>query len=126
MPRRNDAERGAVAVEFAFVFVLMMGLFFTLVEGGIIFMHQASVSAAAREGARMLAITGEPGEPVDQAARDAYSFGALDQITPVGTCSTPPDRSVVVEVEVLATPTFSLGIFGTPQLKGVGAMRCGG
>lgn len=125
MARVEDKERGAAAVEFALVFVLLMGLLFMLVEGGLLFMQQASVSASAREGVRMYAITGDAAE-AEEAARDAYPFGSLDEVSPVGACASPPDRSVEVEMVIRTTPTFSLGVFGSPQLRGVGAMRCGG
>lgn len=119
-------DRGAAAVEFAFVFVLLATLIMVLVQGGILFMYQSSVSAAAREGARMMAITNET-DKATLAARDAYPFGADELgVSISGSCPTPPDRSVTVSVTTSATPTFGIGILGTPTLTGKGAMRCGG
>lgn len=124
---RQSYERGAAAVEFALVFVMLATMLLAIVEGGILMMHQASVSAAAREGARMMAITNKPGSSTD-AAQAAYPFGSLTtvDISPPDPCPAPPDRSTSVTVTVTATPTFSLGIFGSTTLTGVGAMRCGG
>lgn len=126
MKRAVATDEGAAAVEFAFVFVLLMTLILLILQGGVLFMHQASVSAAAREGARMYAITGETDAAID-AAEDAYPFTSSSfSAVPGGSCSTPPDRSVEVTMTVTVQPSVFLGIFDNPTLTGVGAMRCGG
>lgn len=119
-------ERGAAAVEFAFVFVLFTTLILLILQGGLLLLYQSSVSAAAREGARMMAISNEV-DKATTAAEDAYMFGASGlSVTVSGTCPTPPDRSVTVSVVTQATPTFTWGLLGSPPLTGKGAMRCGG
>jgi Flp pilus assembly protein TadG len=53
---RNDRERGAAAVEFALVSVLLFTLLFGIVQYGYYFFQSTSAEAGAREGARLAAV----------------------------------------------------------------------
>jgi Flp pilus assembly protein TadG len=125
MPRRGTGESGAVVVEFAFVFVILATLILALAEFGAMFMYQSSVSAAAREGARIMAITNDT-DKAAAAAQDAFPFGTLDAVLIPSSCPEPQDRNVTVEVTVRVNDVALTGFFGSHTLTGVGAMRCGG
>lgn len=126
MKQTGGRERGAAAVEFALVFVLLMSLILLILQVGILFAYQASAAAAAREGARMYAITGDASEGI-AAAEAAFPFqGSIAAVPGGGTCGTPPDRSVEVTMTVTVTPAVFFSLFSNPSLSGEGAMRCGG
>ncbi|WP_256837561.1 TadE/TadG family type IV pilus assembly protein [Ornithinimicrobium faecis] len=119
-------DSGAAAVEFAFVVVLLFSILLAIVEGGTFFMVKSSVAAAARDGARIMAITNDQGE-AREAAREAFPFGTLSnaEVTIMGECSEPLDRSESVTVEVHRSVSLT-GILGNPILRATGEMRCGG
>jgi len=118
-------DRGAVAVEFALVAPILLALLAGIVEFSHAFNLQISVTQAAREAAREMAITNSQddakaaaanGAPGLDTAAFAYTF------TPVA-CT---DNGAVT-VEISYTTDTLTGLFGTAvTLQGVGAMRCGG
>jgi Flp pilus assembly protein TadG len=65
--RSQRSEKGAAAVEFALVMPLLLLLVFGIIEFGFVFNRYISVTHAAREGVRELAL----GVPVAQATADA-------------------------------------------------------
>ena len=126
--RAMHSERGAAAVEFALVFPLLVTLLLGIMEFGRVYNVQVSVSSAAREGARVMAIHKDQTK-----ARNAVRAGSPSlapqvsdsQITfsPVTGC---PVGSVV-KVTVSYPHSFMTGFFGDGlTLTGKGAMRCGG
>jgi Flp pilus assembly protein TadG len=54
--RASRGERGAVAVEFALVFPLVVAVMFGIIQYGIYFWGRSTAAASAREGARQLAV----------------------------------------------------------------------
>jgi Flp pilus assembly protein TadG len=60
-----DQERGAAAVEFAVVMVLLLILVFGMIEFGIAFSKLNVYTGAAREGARYAAVHCNPESPCD-------------------------------------------------------------
>ena len=56
--RTGDRERGAVAVEFAFLLPLLVVILFGIIQFGITFNRQQGIHAAAREGARLGSLPG--------------------------------------------------------------------
>ena len=60
-----NQERGAAAVEFAVVMILLMILVFGLIEFGIAFSKLNVYTGAAREGARYAAVHCSPDSPCD-------------------------------------------------------------
>ena len=129
---RERSERGAVAVEFALLAPVLMLLLFGIMEFGRAYNVQISLSNAAREGVRVMAISNDA-----RAARDAVrsALGTLtpaladDKIvfvasTPAGakTCSAGAQMSVTVGY----TLTTMTGIAGPFAMQGQGAMLCGG
>lgn len=124
--RRWDDQRGAVAVEFALVFPLLILVLFGVVEYGAVYNAQLVVTGAAREAAREMAVTG------DSAAARTAALDAAPGLTPAlaagdiaisGVCAPGADVTVTISY---AKP-FLTGIFGAEvDLSGVATRRCGG
>lgn len=131
-------EEGAVAVEFAFVVPVFLMLVFGIFEFGRAFNIQVSLSQAARESARYVAV---------HYADSDFTVGAA-QAAGVAAAPSVPLTSANVAlsyssgtacapgVNVVSTVTYSTGfmtgldqMIGAPQpftVKGKGVMRCGG
>src|SRR5687768_4801334 len=60
MRRRLRDERGATAVEFAFIVPVLVVLVLGIAEFGHAFQVQGTLSAAAREGVRLMALQNDP------------------------------------------------------------------
>lgn len=129
MPR--PSERGAAAVEFAIVVPVLITLLLGIMEFSRAYNAQASLSAAAREGVRVMAITNDPGASRAAAENTAVSlnpaladsnitFKNLD--TGTTTCATGNRMSITITY-TLSTLT---GIAGPFSMTGQGAMLCGG
>ena len=122
MRQRNKDDKGAAAAELAIVLPIFIILVFGIIEFGLAFNRLQGVHAAAREGARIGAIT--PGTECAQA------FDALDGLNVTGfSCSVTqscPGTKVVVEVS--ATEEIDIPIVGTRtvSLSGKGEFRCEG
>ena len=58
--KRLRDERGATAVEFAFIVPLLIVLVLGIAEFGHAFQVQGTLSAAAREGVRVMALQNDP------------------------------------------------------------------
>ncbi|SDP37601.1 TadE-like protein [Arthrobacter sp. ok909] len=129
---RERSERGAVAVEFALLAPVLILLLFGITEFGRAYNVQISLSNAAREGARVMAISNDPA-----AARSAVR-GALGTLLPVlsddkivFTASTPAGAKTCsagaqMSVTVAYTLSTLTGIAGPFSMQGQGAMLCGG
>ena len=116
-------DRGAAAVEFALVVPLLLILLLGTVEFGRAYNAQISVTAAAREGARVMAVQDDNG------AAQAATVAAAVGVSPVNVSVTPSTCSPGTNVTVTATHpfTFVAGAFGPGvTLTGRGVMRCGG
>src|SRR5215204_7694956 len=70
MRKRLHDERGASAVEFAFIVPLLIVLVLGIAEFGHAFQVQGTLSAAAREGVRVMALQNNPAA-ARAAVRDA-------------------------------------------------------
>lgn len=122
---KDDSSRGAVAVEFALVAPVLLLLVAGIVEFSNVFNAQVTVTQAAREAARSMAITNNQGAAQDAARAgapgidtDSFAFAFAP-----GACA--PDTNVRVTITYMA-PALS-GVFGDEfGVTGVGAMRCGG
>ena len=129
---REGRERGAVAVEFALLAPVLILLLLGIMEFGRAYNVQISLTNAAREGVRVMAITNDP-EAARSAVRNA--LGTLEPVLPnekidftasapagAKTCSATAQISVTVRY-TLSTMT---GIAGPFAMRGQGAMLCGG
>jgi Flp pilus assembly protein TadG len=131
MRRRLHDERGASAVEFAFIMPLLIVLVIGIAEFGHAFQVQGTLSAAAREGVRLMALQNDPAV-ARAAVRNAAS--SLDpaitdaQITIApASCPTLNAGSTSVRLTIDYPMPYLTGFFGTGvELTGTGVMRCNG
>ncbi|MFF2296784.1 TadE/TadG family type IV pilus assembly protein [Arthrobacter sp. NPDC058127] len=124
MPRAS--ERGAVAVEFAILAPLLIMLLLGIMEYGRAYNVQVSLSNAAREGVRVMAISN------DQTAAKTAAKNAAVSLNPgladtnftfsAASCTSGAQMSVTIKY-TLSTLT---GIAGPFPMQGVGVMVCGG
>lgn len=125
--RTRRGESGAAAVEFALVAPLLILLLVGVVELGRVFHAQVTVTAAAREGAREMAIRNDPALALDRvlaatpSLNPALSVGQVS-ITPA-TCASGTD--VTVEI-VYPVPLVTGSLLTEMTVTGRGVMRCGG
>ncbi|WP_028275015.1 TadE family protein [Arthrobacter sp. I3] len=119
-------ERGAVAVEFALLAPVLIMLLLGIMEFGRAYNVQISLSNAAREGVRVMAIGNDP-----TAARIAAK-NAAPALKPAltdanitlnpATCTTGAQVTFTISY-TLATMT---GFAGPFPMQGTGVMVCGG
>ncbi|WP_144671197.1 TadE/TadG family type IV pilus assembly protein [Arthrobacter sp. U41] len=118
-------ERGAAAVEFGLVAPILLLLVGGIVEFSHLYNLQISVTQAAREAARTMAVEHDQGAAIAAGVAgapglDAASFG----FNFTGVCGGAPGNAAVT---VTYTADALTGLFGASlNLEGEGAMRCGG
>jgi Flp pilus assembly protein TadG len=124
-------EDGATAVEFAFIVPLLLILVLGIAEFGHAFQVQGTLSAAAREGARVMALQNDPAA-ARAAVRDAAPTldpavtDAQITVTPAA-CPTTGAGRTNVRVTVEYPMPFLTRFFGADlDLTGTGVMRCNG
>ncbi|MDF1577791.1 MAG: pilus assembly protein [Desulfobulbales bacterium] len=111
-----SGNRGAAAVEFAVLFLLLMIILFGIIEFGFIWMQSHYIANAAREGARVAA-KGHDDTQVETAVK-TYLQGLYSEDRVNGTGSYPPgccDNGDFIEVvisgpddgEVIAVPELA-------------------
>jgi hypothetical protein len=121
---RGGSEQAAAAVEMALVLPILILLVFGIAEFGRVYNIQISLTGAAREGVRAMAIEND-----EAAAREATIRAAAMNVEPAVSVSpapcTPGDP---VRVTARRTVTYTIPFFGprTLGLEGIGEMRCGG
>jgi Flp pilus assembly protein TadG len=130
-------ERGAAAVEFALVLPLLVLLVFGITEFGRVYYVQTTISGAAREGARAMALQNSPtgARAAAQSAAPGLGLSAgqisVTTLNPLGsTCptnSTGTGTTTQAKVTITYPMTFVTGLFGPSiTLHGTGVMRCNG
>lgn len=127
--RRRD--RGAAAVEFALVMPVLLTLVLGIAEFGRAYNVQTTLSAAAREGVRTMALQNSA-----SAARTSTKSAAAPtviltdgQVTVSPSCpAAGTNNSATTTVTINYTMPFMTSYFGIPPLalKGTGVMRCNG
>ncbi|MFC9350796.1 TadE/TadG family type IV pilus assembly protein [Arthrobacter sp. NPDC057013] len=123
--KRARRDRGAVAVEFALIAPILLALVAGIVEFSHAYNLQISVTQAAREAAREMAIEDDQGAAATAAAAGApgLTTGNFQYAFSPASCAAGQNMTVTITYPA-ATLT---GIFGsTVTVTGVGAMRCGG
>jgi Flp pilus assembly protein TadG len=123
---RDASERGAAAIEFALLLPVLLMLVLGTIEFGRAYNAQITLTNAARDGVRVMAIANDP-TAAKTAARSAAA-SISDTITDsnvalsTNTCS--------VDAQVTLTITYNLstitGIAGPFPMTGKGVMLCGG
>lgn len=125
--RRWRDEGGATAVEFALIAPLLVLLLVGVVELGRVYHAQVTVTAAAREGAREMAVRNDAALALDRVMAASGSLVpalAVGQVTiEPGTCS--PGLDVTVEI-AYPVPLVTGLILDEMTVTGRGVMRCGG
>jgi Flp pilus assembly protein TadG len=120
----KDDERGAIAVEFALLLPLLLMLVLGIAEFGRAYNTQISLTQAAREGVRVMAISNDAAAArtaAMNAAVSVYPAVTATDIT-VGTCA--PGRQTTLTINY--TLTTLTGFAGPFSLVGRGVMLCGG
>lgn len=113
-------------MEFALIAVLFFTLLVSVIEGGRLFVLQASLASAAREAARELAINNVPADALTRAGAAYIGADAPNPQTLQG-CPTPPVPGANARVVLTDSPGLLTGMLNvTIQLRGTGVMRCGG
>jgi Flp pilus assembly protein TadG len=133
MSNRKRDERGAALVEFALIVPVLVMLLMGLIECGRAYNMKLAVEAAAREGARELALNYDDADHGVAAARteamaaDGVANLQTNEIQPVA-CP-PPTQTGPRRATVNITKQFTFHIPLIPtfvrELKGTGVMRCG-
>lgn len=132
----KQKERGAVAVEMAFLVPLLLLILIGTMEFGRVFNIQNSLTQAAREGAREAAIHYKDSsldvQATALAAAPSLSGLGMTVTHDATSCGAGKNVTVTTKVTVASMSKFlDAGFFGSPglfpiDLKGVGVMRCGG
>jgi Flp pilus assembly protein TadG len=128
--KRLSGERGASAVEFALIAPLLLLLVVGIAEFGRAFQVQGTLSAAAREGVRTMALVNDPAaaRTAVRAAAASLSPTPTDAQISITPASCPVDgSSATVRVTIHYPMPYLTGFFGSGlSLTGEGVMRCNG
>lgn len=119
---KSKSERGATAVEFAIILPLLLMLVFGITEFGRAYQARLTVTHAAREGVRVLAVTDD--QPAAEAAALAAATG-IDQ-TDVTITATPCFAGLPATVEVAYPVTIEVPGTGVHSftVTGKAVMTC--
>ena len=122
----HDSERGAAAVEFAILLPLLLMLVLGTIEFGRAYNAQITLTNAARDGVRVMAIANDPAGAKTAAKNAAASISTSitdgDITLSTNVCSTGTQVTLTINHE-LSTIT---GIAGPFPMTGKGVMLCGG
>ena len=122
-----ERDRGAAMIELALILPLLVMLLVGIVDFGRAYSAQVSITAAAREGARVLALSGDSAA-VTTAVNGAKGSATVTSIAqtacPVGSTGT---STAVATVVVSASFTFGIPFvpLGTKTFSASASMRCG-
>ncbi len=117
-------DQGAALVEFAIVLSLLVLILFGIIEFGRAYNAQETLTHAAREGVRVLAITGDPDAAVTATIAAAPGLdGALLTVSP-GAC----DPGYPTQLTASYPFELTIPFFGSRSmtLDATAVMRCGG
>jgi Flp pilus assembly protein TadG len=122
----KDSERGAAAVEFAILLPLLLMLVLGTIEFGRAYNTQITLTNAARDGVRVMAINNDPtgARTAVRNAASSVSSTIPDSNITISPAACTTDKQVTVTINYnLSTIT---GIAGPFPMKGKGVMLCGG
>ena len=124
MRRRFMNDRGASAVEFALILPILVLLVFGTVEFGRAYNANVTLTHAAREGVRVLAITRDAAQASNAAVIAATSLDPTQIAVSTAACN--PGQPT--QVSLTYPFTYDIPLLGTNtiMLNGTGVMRCGG
>lgn len=120
-------DRGAAMIELALILPLLVMLLIGIVDFGRAYSAQVSITAAAREGARVLALKGNSAavtNAVNGAKGSATVTSIVQTACPVGSTGT---STAVATVVVRASFKFGIPFvpLGTKTFSATASMRCG-
>ncbi|MFC9332672.1 TadE family protein [Arthrobacter sp. NPDC057009] len=122
-------ERGAVAVEFALLAPILIMILLGVMEFGRAYNAQITLSNAAREGARVMAIEKDQSKAVTAVTHAAANLNPMTiEFTSFPNTTTPtncPAKSQVTVIVKYSLNTMT-GIAGPFAMQGKGTMLCGG
>ncbi|QDG67832.1 pilus assembly protein [Pseudarthrobacter sp. NIBRBAC000502772] len=122
----QNNERGAAAVEFAILLPLLLMLVLGTIEFGRAYNAQITLTNAARDGVRVMAIANNPADAKTAAKNAAASVSTAiptsDVTLSTDVCSTGTQVTLTIKY-TLSTIT---GIAGPFPMTGKGVMLCGG
>jgi Flp pilus assembly protein TadG len=120
----RESEGAAAAVEFALIVGLLVAILGGIIDFGLMFNAQISLTHAAREGVRVEAIG--TGDPV-AAATSAFTAPAVTGFSAQVTAPCPNANGARLQTSATYTAFFLRPILGeTRTLQGEAVMRCGG
>lgn len=119
-----NSQRGAAAVEFALVLPMLLAILLGIIECGRAYNVQISLTHAARETARTMAIENVWGDAVSRGrtAAPSVALTTTDFAAAPAMCHPGQQISVTVTHELKTVTGIANGVI----LKGKAAMRCGG
>jgi Flp pilus assembly protein TadG len=123
---REASERGAAAVEFALLLPVLLMLVLGTIEFGRAYNAQITLTNAARDGVRVMAIANDPAAAKTAATSAAASVSntITDSNVALSTNACTPDAQVTLII-TYNLPTVT-GIAGPFAMTGKGVMLCGG
>lgn len=123
---KKSKELGAVAVEFALLAPILIMLLLGIMEFGRAYNAQISLSSAAREGVRVMAISNNPATA--RAAAKNAAAALQPGLTDASITITPANCTTGAQVTFKITYTLSTmtRIAGPFPMEGKGVMLCGG
>lgn len=124
--RVYSGERGAAAVEFALVLPILIILIFFIIEFGRLYNIQISLTGAAREGARSMAIHNVVGDAKTATVAAAPSVPLTTVEVTVSPATCAPGSTVVVTVKHTVDLISGYLPYTSMVLTGKGVMLCGG
>ncbi|WP_244288008.1 TadE/TadG family type IV pilus assembly protein [Cryobacterium flavum] len=124
--RLHSGERGAAAVEFALVLPILIILIFFIIEFGRLYNIQISITGAAREGARSMAIHNvvDDAKTATLNAAPSVPLTAGEVTVSPTTCAT--DSTITVTVKHTVDLISGYLPYTSMVLTGKGVMLCGG
>ena len=123
----RDRDSGAAAIEFALVLPVLVLLILGLIEFSRVYNVQISISNAAREGARTMAIENDVDVATDAAIAAAPSVSPAISAGQIGISPLDCDEGGTVTFTITYDVDLMTGFFGAVlPLTGEGVMRCGG
>jgi len=127
MSKQRSSERGAAAVEFALILPVLLLMVLGMLEFSRAYNTQISLSGAAREGARVMAIHDDADMAVEAAIAAAPSVNPAVTSGDITIAPASCTAGQQIEFSIDYDLPLMTGFFGvTLPISGVGVMQCGG
>lgn len=128
--RDQPRERGAAVVEFALVVPILLLLVMGIAEFGRVYYIQTTLSQAAREGAREMALKNNAASAKSTARSSADPLVLTNgqiSVSPSTCIASGTTPAALATVTITYPVAFLTSLFGSGvTVKGKGVMRCNG